>query len=326
MLAFLNSIEGLFSRSTFHIGVLESHGSGMQFRRVGSALFFALMSSLIVFVNKILLTDYGLKVSAGIKRLLLLFSFRFPSVFILAAAQAFSTVAFITAVIPAAYFFRTELGLWSCNLPMFILLRRFSLIFTMIGERLFLGYRFERLTKVSMALLVVGAAIAGLSDISFNAYAYLLVLFNNLMTSSSTVCTKMKLDAKRATKNDVLLLNSAFSFPLLTGVAWLKHDFYNLLSFDHWSSVQFILLLMCSCFGAYLLNLSTILCTEHNTPLTTACVGVSKNIAVTYISMILRSDYLFSWLNCTGIHVSMLGALLYIYQAFVRTVTILPLR
>jgi solute carrier family 35 protein len=56
----------------------------------------------------------------------------------------------------------------------------------------------------------------------------------------------------------------------------------------------------------------------HNSALTTTVIGCLKNVCITYLGMIIGGDYVFSWVNFTGINVSVAGSLLYSWVTFKR--------
>ena len=83
--------------------------------------------------------------------------------------------------------------------------------------------------------------------------------------------------------------------------------------YEKWSDYTFIFMFMLASFMGSILNYSIFLCTTLNSALTTAVVGALKNVAVTYIGMVLFGDYNFSWVNFVGINISIAGSLYYTY-------------
>jgi solute carrier family 35 protein len=85
-------------------------------------------------------------------------------------------------------------------------------------------------------------------------------------------------------------------------------------SFAGWSDPTFLMMFFGAASMGSVLNYSIFLCTTINSPLTTAVVGATKNVATTYIGMFAFPDYTFSWINFLGINVSIMGSLYYTYM------------
>ncbi|CAE7655884.1 sqv-7, partial [Symbiodinium microadriaticum] len=184
-----------------------------------SAIFYGIVSTAVIFINKIVLSTY-----------------RFHHFHFLAAAQFGWTAlvlyvlycmrkvdipplsfAIIKEIAPVSmlFFGNVLCGLGSTkslNLPMFTVLRRFSILMTMIGEYIVLSYKPSLSVSTSVLLMIFGAAVAGLNDISFDLYGYVMVLLNNLFTALNGVYLKKASMSSKCSKMGVLFYNSAFSF------------------------------------------------------------------------------------------------------------------
>lgn len=92
-----------------------------------------------------------------------------------------------------------------------------------------------------------------------------------------------------------------------------QSTFHKITLYDNWTDFNFLFLfLFASCCGS-ILNYATFLCTSYNSALTTSVIGCLKNVATSYIGMILFHDYHFNWINFVGVNISIAGSLYYTY-------------
>ncbi|XP_027406050.1 nucleotide sugar transporter SLC35D2 isoform X7 [Bos indicus] len=252
-----------------------------------SALFYGTCSFLLVLINKALLTTY-----------------RFPSPIVLGVGQMAVTIMILYVSklnkiihfpdfdkkiptklfpLPLLYVGNHISGLASTSklsLPMFTVLRKFTIPLTLLLETIILGKQYSLNIIVSVFAIILGAFVAAGSDLAFNLEGYIFVFLNDIFTAANGVYTKQKMDPKAT-------------------------------EFNQWKNVLFIIQFLLSCFLGFLLMYSTVLCSYYNSALTTAVVGAIKNVSVAYIGMLVGGDYIFSVLNFVGLNICMAGGLRY---------------
>lgn len=291
--------------------------------KLSSALFYAGSSFLITVVNKTVLT-----------------SFKFPSYLFLGIGQMITTIVVLYLAkennivkfpdfdrsvvlqifpLPFLYVGNHVTGLASTkklSLPMFTVLRKFTILMTMILEAYLLRKTFPRRIICSVVTIVFGAMVAASSDLAFDMEAYTFILLNDAFTAATGVYTKKKLGDQGLGKYGVLFYNSLIIvIPTLLASAFTG-DLHKALSFEDWSNATFILCFLLSCFMGFVLMYSIVLCSFFNSALTTTVVGAIKNVAVAYIGIFVGGDYLFSWTNFLGLSICMSGGLVYSYLTF----------
>ncbi|XP_010890772.1 UDP-N-acetylglucosamine/UDP-glucose/GDP-mannose transporter isoform X1 [Esox lucius] len=288
-----------------------------------SAAFYAASSFFIIVVNKTILTNY-----------------RFPSYMFLGIGQMATTIIILFAAkmnktvhfqdfdrsvlvkifpLPLLYVGNHITGLASTknlSLPMFTVLRKFTILMTMIMEARILGKSFPNRLIYSVLAIVFGALVAASSDLAFDAESYLFILLNDVFTAASGVFTKKKLGVEGLGKYGILFYN-AFIIVIPTLLASVfTGDLHKAISYEYWFNAAFVSCFLISCIMGFVLMYSIVLCSHYNSALTTTVVGAIKNVAVAYVGMFVGGDYLFSWTNFLGLNICMSGGLVYSYLIF----------
>lgn len=299
--------------------------NGQYVRKVGSALFYGFASFFITVVNKTVLTSWQfpsfltLSIGQMVASIIVLYSGKklrlvsFPDLGRDTARKLFP--------LPLIYFGNMIFGLGgtqALSLPMFAALRRFSILMTMLLELKVLGVRPSIPVQISVWSMISGALLAASDDLSFNLQGYTYLMITNALTAANGVYVKKNLESKDMGKYGLVFYNSLFMILPALLLAWIFDDLSVAMSYQHWGNPIFLIQFLLSCVMGFILSYSTILCTQHNSALTTTIVGCLKNICVTYLGMFIGGDYVFSWLNCIGINISVFGSLLYTYVTFRR--------
>jgi len=292
-------------------------------KKVMTALFYGASSFMIMVVNKTVLTK-----------------FEFPSFQVLGIGQMVATIIILYVTkklnyisfpdlstdtfrkiwpLPLMYLGNMVFGLGgtqNLSLPMMTVLRRFSILMTMIGEFCILHVNPSTSVKMSVFMMILGSVVAAYNDLAFNLRGYVYVLLNDFFTAGNGVLTKKKLESKDLGKYGVIFYNAMFMLGPAIIFAWQTGDIDAVLEYEGWYDGWITFQILLSCVFGFILIYSTTLCTLYNSALTTTIIGCLKNILITYMGMFIGGDYQYSFMNFMGLNISVIGSLIYTKVTF----------
>mmetsp|Transcript_13814 Transcript_13814/g.16456 ORF Transcript_13814/g.16456 Transcript_13814/m.16456 type:complete len:367 (+) Transcript_13814:18-1118(+) len=301
-----------------------------QCGKVSSAIFYAVASLWTVFVMKVVLTSYGFPSSLflGLCQFILT-TIVFSTLGMLGWVGniVFPTPKLILQVCPLTAIFLMNVvsglgGTKELSLPMFTVLRRFSIFFTMVLEAWVFGKSVSLSVKAAVGMMLGGAMVAAASDLSFDPQGYAFVLVNDVCTAMYGVAIRYALSNKKIniSNNSLVLYNSALSAIALGCFMFFTRyeELEKCRDFALWHDLTFRALFLSAATAGCVLNYAIFLCTQQNSALTTTVVGCLKNVTTSYVGLVLGGDYVFSYLNFAGLNVSIAGSLFYSWVTFVN--------
>ncbi|KAL6778279.1 hypothetical protein ACKKBG_A17590 [Auxenochlorella protothecoides x Auxenochlorella symbiontica] len=280
--------------------------------RLSTVAYFMGSSILVQYTTKAIFSSYGFHFPLTVAFLQMLFIA--PVSYAIARpelswqlARGLSPLALVNVLNVVAGLVGTQ-GL---NVPMFIALRRFTLLITILLERFWLHKSHDWPTLAAMSIMIGGALVAAFTDMSFNMRGYAAVLANDLLTSLYLIMVKNNPASHGLSTTGMLFYNSVLSLPLLGGVLLLRSEVWRVLAYPLLLSPQFQTALFLASAMGLTINHSTMVCTRVNEPLMTSVAGNLKNVLMTVVGALAFGDFVFSPWNAAGLGASMAGAVWY---------------
>ena len=166
------------------------------------------------------------------------------------------------------------LALRYLTVPMFGALRRSTTLITVLGEYLAFGKVTPASSMAAILVMVTGAALAGATDLSFNATGYAWVGVCVVSTAAFLILIRMLGKELGLNQHALLLYNNVISLPMMLAWFFLATDEpKSVFVARQWQDPSFVAFLILSASQAFLLNLCMFWCTTVNSALVTTIVG-----------------------------------------------------
>ncbi|XP_059644664.1 UDP-N-acetylglucosamine transporter UGNT1 [Cornus florida] len=203
------------------------------------------------------------------------------------------------------------------NVPMYTTLRRTTVVFTMFMEYILTGQKYTSSVVGSVALIVLGAFVAGARDLSFDSYGYGVVFLANITTAIYLATIARIGKSSGLNSFGLMWCNGILCGPFLLFWTFVRGDLEMTMNFPYLFSPGFLVVLLLSCILAFFLNYCIFLNTTLNSALTQTICGNLKDFFTIGLGWIIFGGLPFDTLNVIGQLLGFFGSGLYAYYKLV---------
>ncbi|GAB2223396.1 hypothetical protein Droror1_Dr00017537 [Drosera rotundifolia] len=211
------------------------------------------------------------------------------------------------------YMLATMASVRGVNVPMYTTLRRTTVVFTMVVEYFLAGQKYTSSIIGSVALIVIGAFIAGARDLSFDAYGYSVVFLANITTAIYLATIARIGKSSGLNSFGLMWCNGIVCGPILLFWTYIQGDLEMTMNFPHLFSLGFLVVMLMSCILAFFLNYSIFLNTTLNSAVTQTICGNLKDLFTIGLGWIIFGGLPFDIFNVIGQLLGFFGSGLYAY-------------
>lgn len=275
-----------------------------------SILLYMSSSFFIVVFNKIILTGYSFP---SIAYLMLWQSVLSTVFFWFKSKQKLNISILPVCLINIANIFLGLNAAGNLNVAMFTALRRVSIFVTMVSQWYFLNKSVSKPVVVSVIAIIVGAFIAAIDDLTFDAAGYAFAMANNILTAASQIATKKAM--QDGWEKETILFCTSFVMAIVS--YFTSQASFQTSDFEHWGDIGFQVAYVGSMTMGLIINWAVAWVIEENDALTLAIAGSTKAglLSTLVCAGILDPTYVFSMVNFVGLQISMCASFTYVYYA-----------
>eukprot|EP01114_Cavostelium_apophysatum_P012999 TRINITY_DN305_c0_g1_i4.p1 TRINITY_DN305_c0_g1~~TRINITY_DN305_c0_g1_i4.p1 ORF type:complete len:326 (+),score=41.29 TRINITY_DN305_c0_g1_i4:153-1130(+) len=292
-------------------------------KSASAAAFYAVVSISTTFFNKAVLSEWQFKYP----NFILLSQHVFTLIF-LEFLKFMNFISFPTpemskcrSLLPVSLLYSLNVGvaltaLENLNIPMYGVLKRLTILVVLVGERFLINKSSSGRVKISVGIIVCGAIVAGMGDLSFDPYSYAMALLSCCAQAGYLIWVA-KSGAENGLNNfGLLYYNSLLAIPFVSLFVLLNNELPSVIAYPHITSFNFEVCFLLNLLLGCLLNYSMFLCTTVNSPLTTTVVGQLKNVLSVLLGFFLLGGVKFNTVNVAGLFLNCLGGVYYSYVKY----------
>ena len=139
-------------------------------------------------------------------------------------------------------------------------------------------------------------------------------MLNNILTTSAQISQKAALE-KGWTKETIMFCTSLMT--ILVSTFCILHSYKAVVDYPFWSEPAFLMCFSASITLGFVINWSCAWIIERNDALTLSVTGSTRSVIVGLMVCfgVFDTSYIFTWPNFTGLQISGIGSLIYIYYS-----------
>ncbi len=195
---------------------------------------------------------------------------------------------------------------------MFSTLRKFTVLFVLLGEVMVLKKQAKPTIWLSVSVMLTGGLLAGATDLTMSVPGYICVGICCMATALYLVLIVRITAQTQLDTFGLLFYNNVLSMPLMLGfLTFFTNEMSEAAVHQSLGNPMFLLFLVISAAQATLLNIAIFLCTKINSPLATTVTGQVKDLFTVTAGLFVFGDVQLSAPNLAGLALSLFGSLLY---------------
>jgi len=202
------------------------------------------------------------------------------------------------------------------NVPMVTVCKNLTNVVTIGGSALIFGEKIGMLVFASVAIMVLGAVLAGANDLEFSVLGYVFMGLNCLFTSAYILYMRYAATNIKLPKFGMVYYNNLLSVVLLVPLVVLNGEIPQLMN-ERIMTTSFIASNALAGFLGFYLNFASLWCVGATSATTYAIVGSVNKVPITILGFLLF-DTTMTQEGVIFITLATVGGFLYAYAKFME--------